>query len=81
MDSDCIDNTLSFIEKNYNSPISIKDLERISFYSYRNIQRIFKYSCGETIGAYQKRLRVENAYKLILYTKKTLVGYCFGSWF
>ena len=72
MDLDCIYNISSFIEKNYNNPISIKDLERISFYSYRNIQRIFKYSCGETIGAYQKRLRVENAYKLILYTKKTL---------
>lgn len=65
-------NTLHFIETNYNKAISIKELESISYYSYRNIQRIFKYSYGETIGEYQKRLKIENAYKMILYTKETL---------
>lgn len=68
----CVYNTINFIERNYDRPISIKDLEEVSNYSYRNIQRIFKYSCGETIGAYQQRLRVENAYKLILYTTENL---------
>ena len=65
-------NTIHFIEKHYNKPISVQDLERVSHYSYRNIQRIFKYSCGETIGNYQQRLKVENAYKLILYTQNPL---------
>nr|WP_295863838.1 AraC family transcriptional regulator [uncultured Chitinophaga sp.] len=64
--------TLHFIEEHYHRLISIKELEQVSHYSYRNIQRIFKYTCGETIGAYQQRLKVENAYKMILYTRETL---------
>ncbi|ASK28702.1 AraC family transcriptional regulator [Chryseobacterium sp. T16E-39] len=70
----CIYRTIHFIEKNYDEPISVKDLEDVSHYSYRNIQRIFKYSCGETIGAFQQRLKVENAYKLILYSKESLTS-------
>lgn len=69
---DCVYHTLGFIEKNYDQTISIKELEEVSNYSYRNIQRIFRYTCGETIGAYQKRLRVENAYKMILYTHNSI---------
>jgi len=70
----CVYNILHFIENNYDQEISIKQLEAVSHYSYRNIQRIFKYTCGETIGAYQKRLRVENAYKLMLYTKENITA-------
>lgn len=70
----CIYRVINFIEKNYDQPVSVKDLEEISHYSYRNIQRIFKYSCGETIGAFQQRLRVENAYKMILYTQESLTS-------
>jgi AraC family transcriptional regulator len=70
----CVYNTLNFIENNYDQFISIKELEEVSNYSYRNIQRIFKYACGETIGAYQKRRRVENAYKLMLYTKESITA-------
>ncbi|PSL45645.1 AraC family transcriptional regulator [Chitinophaga niastensis] len=70
----CVYNILNFIENNYDQCISIKELEEVSNYSYRNIQRIFRYTCGETIGAYQKRLRVENAYKLILYTKESITS-------
>lgn len=68
----CVYNTINFIENNYDQAISIKELEAVSNYSYRNIQRIFRYTCGETIGAYQKKLRVENAYKLMLYTKESI---------
>lgn len=70
----CIYNVLNLIENNYDRNITIKELEEVSNYSYRNIQRIFKYTCGETIGAYQQKLKVENAYKLILYTKDTLTA-------
>ncbi|ROI04799.1 AraC family transcriptional regulator [Chryseobacterium sp. G0240] len=70
----CIDRVIHFIEKNFDHPISVKELEEISHYSYRNIQRIFKYSCGETIGAFQQRLKVENAYKRILYTQDSLTS-------
>lgn len=72
-----VSNTLHFIENNYDRSISIKELETVSHYSYRNIQRIFKYTCGETIGAYQKRLKVEHAYKLMLYTKENITAIAF----
>jgi AraC family transcriptional regulator len=65
-------NTLNFIEDNYNRQITVKEIENISCYSYRNIQRIFKYTCNETIGSYQIRLKLEKAYKLILYTSDNL---------
>jgi AraC family transcriptional regulator len=70
----CVYNTISFIEKNYDQVISIEELEEVSHYSYRNIQRIFKYTCGETVGAYQKGLRVENAYKMMLYTSGNITS-------
>ncbi|NSL86395.1 AraC family transcriptional regulator [Chitinophaga sp. Mgbs1] len=70
----CVYNTLSFIADHYDQPIAVKQLEEVSHYSYRNIQRIFKYTCGETIGAYQQRLRVENAYKLMLYTRESITS-------
>lgn len=73
-DLHCVYNVLHFIEENADQPISIKQLEALSHYSYRNIQRIFKYTCGETIGAYQKRLKVENAYKRMLYTKENITA-------
>lgn len=68
-ENNALNTILHFIEENFNRQITINEIEKISFYSYRNIQRIFKYACGETIGAYQKRLKLEHAYKLILYTK------------
>ncbi|RAJ78943.1 AraC family transcriptional regulator [Chitinophaga dinghuensis] len=71
---DCVYNVLHLIEQHYDQDISIKQLEGASHYSYRNIQRIFKYTCGETIGAYQKRLRLENAYKLMLYTNDSITN-------
>lgn len=70
----CIYRVIHFMENNYDQQISVKDLEDVSHYSYRNIQRIFKYSCGETIGAFQQRLKVENAYKRILYTQESLTA-------
>lgn len=63
---------LDYIEQQYNSSIQAKELEAISFYSYRNLQRIFKALFGETIGAYQQRLRLENAAKLMHYSNKSL---------
>lgn len=64
----CVYNTINLIAQNYDQVITIQQLEEVSHYSYRNIQRIFRFTCGETIGSYQKRLRVENAYKMMLYT-------------
>lgn len=64
--------TQNFIETHYNKSISISELENISCYSYRNLQRIFFSLFHETIGAYQTRLKVENGYKKLLYSKKQI---------
>jgi AraC family transcriptional regulator len=64
--------TQNYIETNYNKSISISELEHVSCYSYRNLQRIFFSLFHETIGAYQTRLKVENGYKNLLYSKKQI---------
>jgi AraC family transcriptional regulator len=64
--------TRDFIEKHYNKRIEVRALETVSGYSYRNLQRVFKYKFGETIGVYQQRLKMEKATKLLLYTKENL---------
>lgn len=57
------------IENNFDNEITQSELEKISNYSYRNIQRIFKSIFGENIKSFQRRLRLERAYKRIVYTK------------
>jgi AraC-like DNA-binding protein/predicted transcriptional regulator YdeE len=69
--------TQNYIETNYNKSISISELEKVSCYSYRNLQRIFFSLFSETIGAYQTRLKVENGYKKLLYSKKQISDIAF----
>ncbi|WP_395047053.1 GyrI-like domain-containing protein [Flavobacterium sp.] len=64
--------TQNYIEKNYDKLIAVSELEAISCYSYRNLQRIFFSLFNETIGSYQTRLKVENGYKILLYSKKQI---------
>lgn len=61
-------NTQSYIQANYNKRLSIDQLEQISCYSYRNLQRIFRSVYGETMGAYQSRLKCDHAFKKILFS-------------
>ncbi|NRB46588.1 MAG: AraC family transcriptional regulator [Saprospiraceae bacterium] len=65
-------NTQSYIQEYYNQPLSIAQLEQISCYSYRNLQRIFKSVYGETLGAYQSRLKCDHAFKKILFSKAAI---------
>ncbi len=65
-------NTQAYIEAHYNESIAVQTLEQISFYSYRNLQRVFKSVYGETMGAYQTRLKVENAYKRIIFSSDSI---------
>lgn len=46
----------------------MSDLEKISHSSYRNLQRIFKSVFKESIGAFQKRLKLEKGYKQLIYS-------------
>lgn len=65
-------NTQAYIEAHYNELIAVSTLEKISCYSYRNLQRVFKSVYGETMGAYQTRLKVENAYKRIIFSSASI---------
>lgn len=67
-----IHKVLIFVEKNFNRTIAIEELEAISNYSYRNIQRVFKKIFGENIGEFQKRLRLENGYKRLIYSTESI---------
>ncbi|MDD7915527.1 AraC family transcriptional regulator [Polaribacter ponticola] len=59
---------VSYLRTKYNNKISIEELEAVSNFSYRNLQRIFKAEYTETIGAYVTRIKIENSAKLLLFT-------------
>ena len=67
-----IQSIIRFIELNYNRPISTPELEELAFYSYRNIQRIFKNIFKESLGEFQKRLKLEAGYKRLIYTQDAI---------
>ncbi|RLK03044.1 AraC family transcriptional regulator [Tenacibaculum discolor] len=52
---------LDFLEKRFKTSIDINEIEDISFYSYRNINRIFLALQHETIGQFLKRRKLEKA--------------------
>ena len=64
---------VDFINKNFKEKIKCKDIEAISFYSYRNINRIFQALQQETIGQYIKRLKLEKAAEYLKYSTKSIM--------
>jgi AraC family transcriptional regulator len=64
-----IQSVIQFIEKNYQRTIPISELEGVAHYSYRNLQRVFKNIFKESLGAFQKRLKLELGYKRLIYTQ------------
>ena len=48
-------------------------MEDASYYSIRNFQRLFKKEFQETLRSYKKRLRLEVAYKKMVYTNDAIV--------
>ncbi|MBB6109567.1 AraC family transcriptional regulator [Mucilaginibacter lappiensis] len=75
-----IQHIIKYIEENYNRDISIQKLEQLSNYSYRNVQRVFKNIFHESLGTFQKRLKLENAYKKLIYTRDPItdISYSVG---
>lgn len=63
---------LKYLEENYNTEISKKDIEEIFFYSHRNSQRLFKRFFNETISSFQKRIKLDSAYKRLVYTSDSI---------
>ncbi|WP_312298507.1 AraC family transcriptional regulator [Chryseobacterium sp.] len=64
-----IQKIVDHIEVNFDREITAHEIEAISHYSYRNFQRIFFKIFNETISGFQKRLRLETAYKKLIYTE------------
>ena len=63
-----IQKIVDHIEENFAREITAEEIEHLSQYSYRNFQRIFFKIFKETISGFQKRLRLETAYKKLIYT-------------
>lgn len=59
---------LSYIDEHFKEDINIGKIEDVSFYSYRNINRIFEALHNETIGKYIKRLRLEKSAQYLVYS-------------
>ncbi|MEX0289079.1 MAG: GyrI-like domain-containing protein [Flavobacteriaceae bacterium] len=59
---------LAFLDENFKEAINIPKIEQVSYYSYRNINRIFEAIHNETIGKYIKRLRLEKAAQYLKYS-------------
>jgi len=68
---------LKLIDEKYNETISRAEIENTSHYSYRNTQRLFKQNYKETISNFQKRLKLENAYKKLLFTSDSISNIAF----
>jgi len=67
-----IQKIVDYIEVNFDREITAHEIESMSHYSYRNFQRVFFKIFNETISGFQKRLRLENAYKKLIYTEDKL---------
>ncbi len=61
-------NLIKFIDQNFKEDINIEKIEKVSFYSYRNINRIFQSLHNETVGKYIKRIRLEKAAEYLKYS-------------
>ncbi|MGU3375227.1 AraC family transcriptional regulator [Chryseobacterium sp. M5A1_1a] len=64
-----IQKIVNHIEANFDREIAAHEIESMSHYSYRNFQRVFFKIFNETISGFQKRLRLENSYKKLIYTE------------
>ncbi|NIF04013.1 AraC family transcriptional regulator [Chryseobacterium sp. Tr-659] len=67
-----IQKIVDLIETHFDRDITAHEIETVSHYSYRNFQRIFFKIFNETVSGFQKRLRLENAYKKLIYTEDKL---------
>ncbi|GAA4272215.1 AraC family transcriptional regulator [Aquimarina gracilis] len=68
---------VEFLDQKFKEDISIKDIEDVSYYSYRNINRIFLALHHETIGKYIKRIKLEKAAQYLKYSDNTISDIAF----
>lgn len=63
---------LKYIDENYHEIIAKGEIENLLCCSQRNGQRLFKRFFNETISNFQKRLKLENAYKKLVFTNESI---------
>lgn len=67
-----IQKLISLINDNLSNYISKDEVEKTVHYSYRNTERVFKKIFGENLKSYQRRQRLEIAYKQIVYSQHSI---------
>ncbi len=63
---------IEYLESKFKTDITSEDIEDVSFYSYRNINRIFAALQHETIGQFIKRKRLEKAAEFLKYSEEEI---------
>lgn len=68
---------LDLLENNLTTPITSVDVSEATFYSYRNINRIFRAVFHKSIGRYIKELLLQEAAQQLLYSEKAITDIAF----
>ncbi|MEN6314470.1 MAG: AraC family transcriptional regulator [Clostridiaceae bacterium] len=63
-----VDRVIMFLHKNYNKQLSLKDIGHIASLHPRYLCTVFKQVTGCTINEYLRKIRIEQAKRLLLYT-------------
>lgn len=63
-----VDKVIMFLYKNYNSQLSLNDMGHIASLHPRYLCTVFKQVTGCTINEYLRKIRIEQAKRLLLYT-------------
>mgnify|MGYP001101186439 CR=1 FL=1 len=68
---------LDLVENNYTKPINAQEVSDTTFYSYRNINRIFRSVFHKSIGRYIKELLLQEAARQLVYTDLPITDIAF----
>ena len=64
---------LDFLDDSGHEMITSKEVEKVSFYSYRNINRIFKVFFKKSIGKYSKEKLMVHAAEQLIYSESSVL--------
>ena len=70
-------NLLDLLENNLTAPVTSSDVSEATFYSYRNINRIFRAVFHKSIGRYIKELLLQEAARQLIYSEKAITDIAF----
>lgn len=77
--NDCIEKIIDTIESDLENTLSITDIARVTGFSKRHIQNIFKKNVGINIYEYIRRRKLTRAALQLMYTNKTVSDISFDS--